>query len=77
MCIMLFHLYKFCILTISFIVSTPDIHKASIGYITVIVGFLPTFGPGFINLYGSTRDYSLIDENSTLNDGIGEGVAYR
>ncbi|XP_023341787.1 otoferlin, partial [Eurytemora carolleeae] len=40
-------------------------------------GFLPTFGPGFINLYGSTRDYSLIDENSTLNDGIGEGVAYR
>lgn len=43
----------------------------------MIVGFLPTFGPGFINLYGSTRDYSLIDENSTLNDGIGEGVAYR
>jgi len=57
--------------------STPDIRKASLGYITVIVGFLPTFGPGFINLYGSTRDYSLIDENSTLNDGIGEGVAYR
>ena len=40
-------------------------------------GFLPTFGPAFIHLYGSTREYSLIDENSILNNGIGEGVSYR
>ena len=40
-------------------------------------GFLPTFGPAFIHLYGSTRDYSLIDEHSNLNDGLGEGVSYR
>lgn len=40
-------------------------------------GFLPTFGPSFIHLYGSTRDYSLIDEHSSLNTGLGEGVSYR
>ena len=40
-------------------------------------GYLPTFGPACVHLYGSTRDYSLIDEHSTLNDGLGEGVSYR
>ena len=42
-----------------------------------MTGYLPTFGPAFVHLYGSTRDYSLIDENSVLNDGLGEGVSYR
>ena len=40
-------------------------------------GFIPTFGPAFIHLYGSTRDYNFIDEHSNLNDGLGEGVSYR
>ncbi|XP_037920162.1 otoferlin-like isoform X1 [Hermetia illucens] len=40
-------------------------------------GFLPTFGPSFIHLYGSTRDYSLLDQHSNLNTGLGEGVSYR
>ena len=40
-------------------------------------GFVPTFGPAFIHLYGSTRDYNFIDEHSNLNDGLGEGVSYR
>lgn len=40
-------------------------------------GFLPTFGPSFIHLYGSTRDYRLLDEHSNLNMGLGEGVSYR
>jgi len=42
-----------------------------------LIGYLPTFGPAFVHLYGSTRDYSLMDENSPLNEGLGEGVAYR
>uniref|UniRef100_A0A8C4X0F3 Otoferlin a n=1 Tax=Eptatretus burgeri TaxID=7764 RepID=A0A8C4X0F3_EPTBU len=40
-------------------------------------GFLPTFGPTWVNIYGSTRTYTLIQEHQELNDGIGEGVAFR
>ncbi|XP_068632419.1 otoferlin-like [Battus philenor] len=40
-------------------------------------GFLPTFGPAYVYLYGSTRDYSIIDQHSNLNTGMGEGVSYR
>ncbi|XP_063963831.1 myoferlin-like isoform X7 [Lytechinus pictus] len=41
-------------------------------------GFLPTFGPTFVNFYGSTREFSdLPDQFEDLNMGKGEGVAYR
>ncbi|XP_061425557.1 otoferlin-like isoform X3 [Lethenteron reissneri] len=40
-------------------------------------GFLPTFGPAWVNMYGSTRNYTLIDEHQELNDGLGEGVSFR
>uniref|UniRef100_A0A3B4BFR6 C2 domain-containing protein n=1 Tax=Periophthalmus magnuspinnatus TaxID=409849 RepID=A0A3B4BFR6_9GOBI len=40
-------------------------------------GFLPTLGPAWVNMYGSTRQYSLIDEHQDLNDGLGEGVSFR
>ncbi|MGH0131041.1 UNVERIFIED_CONTAM: hypothetical protein FKN15_052731 [Acipenser sinensis] len=40
-------------------------------------GFLPTFGPAWINLYGSARNFSLMDDNQILNEGVGEGVSFR
>ncbi|CAF1160857.1 unnamed protein product [Didymodactylos carnosus] len=41
-------------------------------------GFLPTFGPCWINLYGSPREFSEIPSVlDILNSGKGEGVAYR
>lgn len=39
----------------------------------LFVGFLPTFGPAWINLYGAARNFSLGEGTG----GISEGVAYR
>ncbi|XP_068610034.1 otoferlin [Brachionichthys hirsutus] len=40
-------------------------------------GFLPTLGPAWVNMYGSTRQYTLLDEHQDLNEGLGEGVSFR
>ncbi|XP_056005333.1 myoferlin-like isoform X9 [Ostrea edulis] len=58
----------------SAVLSVPLISSSAQGQ----DGFLPTFGPSFVNFYGSTREYSdLPDEYDDLNLGKGEGVAYR
>lgn len=41
-------------------------------------GFLPTFGPCFVNFYGSPREFDTFnDDHEALNMGRGEGAAYR
>uniref|UniRef100_A0A8C1DVY4 Otoferlin n=1 Tax=Cyprinus carpio carpio TaxID=630221 RepID=A0A8C1DVY4_CYPCA len=40
-------------------------------------GFLPTMGPAWVNMYGSIRNYTLMDEHQDLNEGLGEGVSFR
>lgn len=49
------------------------IRELLIGVIVFFIGFLPTFGPAWINLYGAARNFSLGDSPG----GIGEGVSYR
>uniref|UniRef100_A0A671V8M9 Dysferlin, limb girdle muscular dystrophy 2B (autosomal recessive) n=1 Tax=Sparus aurata TaxID=8175 RepID=A0A671V8M9_SPAAU len=42
------------------------------------LGFLPSFGPCFVNMYGSPREFTAFnDPHEVLNIGKGEGVAYR
>ncbi|EDV22852.1 uncharacterized protein TRIADDRAFT_28445, partial [Trichoplax adhaerens] len=66
-------------LNIAEISSSSDSKVIIIKMTTFIVtGFPPTFGPSFVNFYGSPREYSdLPDEYEDLNRGKGEGVAYR
>lgn len=45
--------------------------------ICCFTGFLPTMGPAWANMYGSTRQYTLMDEHQDLNEGLGEGVSFR
>ncbi|XP_034440467.1 fer-1-like protein 4 [Hippoglossus hippoglossus] len=40
-------------------------------------GFNPTFGPSWVNLYGSPKNSTLGDVHQALNQGLGEGIFYR
>ncbi|XP_030068852.1 fer-1-like protein 4 isoform X1 [Microcaecilia unicolor] len=40
-------------------------------------GFNPTFGPAWVNLYGSPQNYTLRDIHRDLNEGLGDGIFYR
>ncbi|XP_062502177.1 myoferlin-like isoform X2 [Corticium candelabrum] len=40
-------------------------------------GFLPIFGPCFLNIYGGPRAFDVTDEYDYLNEGEMEGAAYR
>lgn len=41
------------------------------------VGFNPTFGPSWVNLYGSPQNSTLRDIHRDLNEGLSEGIFYR
>ncbi|KAF2350904.1 C2 domain [Trinorchestia longiramus] len=42
-------------------------------------GFLPTFGPSYVNFYGAQREWELwhSSQNEARNEGVEEGVAFR
>ncbi|XP_034389646.1 fer-1-like protein 4 [Cyclopterus lumpus] len=40
-------------------------------------GFNPTFGPGWVNLYGSPKNSTLGDVHQAMNQGLGEGIFFR
>ncbi|KAG1949657.1 fer-1-like protein [Pimephales promelas] len=40
-------------------------------------GFNPTFGPTWVNLYGSPQNATLRDIHRDLNEGLSEGIFYR
>ncbi|KAM9800773.1 fer-1-like protein 4 isoform 1-T1 [Syngnathus typhle] len=40
-------------------------------------GFKPTFGPSWVNLYGSPRNSTLGDVHQAMNQGLREGIFYR
>lgn len=48
-----------------------------IASICVPAGFNPTFGPAWVNLYGSPQNSALRDVHKDLNEGLGEGIFYR
>uniref|UniRef100_A0A3Q3LUP8 Dysferlin, limb girdle muscular dystrophy 2B (autosomal recessive) n=1 Tax=Mastacembelus armatus TaxID=205130 RepID=A0A3Q3LUP8_9TELE len=61
-------------------ISAPggEIDVKEIRAIDDTLGFLPTFGPCYVNLYGSPREFTAFnDPHEALNLGKGEGVAYR
>ena len=43
-------------------------------YLFCSSGFLPKFGPTFVNLYGVLPDYG---NQAGLNEGLGEGICYK
>ena len=60
------------------IIGTAFLYLSDISMSEGDKGFLPTFGPAWINFYGSTREYKHIGSDyEHLNKGLYEGVAFR
>lgn len=63
-------------------VTNPACNAAPFGPLTRALpspGFLPTFGPAWVNVYGARREWELLegDKSESMNVGVEEGCAYR
>ncbi|UJR23948.1 hypothetical protein I4U23_026916 [Adineta vaga] len=59
------------------IISSTFIDLFSISETSSTAGFLPTFGPTWMFLYGSPREYSMNKDQDGLSEGMGEAVCYK
>jgi hypothetical protein len=59
------------------VISTFLIDLFSISESNPAAGFLPTFGPTWMFLYGSPREYTISKDQDGLDQGLGEGVCYK
>ncbi|CAF1235979.1 unnamed protein product [Adineta ricciae] len=59
------------------IISSTFIDLFSISETSSSAGFLPTFGPTWMFLYGSPREYTMNKEQDGLSEGMGEAVCYK
>ncbi|CAD5119914.1 DgyrCDS8495 [Dimorphilus gyrociliatus] len=59
-------------------ICTTFLRLSDISKLGDLYGFLPTFGPSFVNFYGSPREFSCLgNKYDYMNDGKGEGVCFR
>ena len=59
------------------VISSFLIDLFSISESNPSAGFLPTFGPTWMFLYGSPREYTINKDQDGLGQGLGEGVCYK
>jgi len=59
------------------VISSFLVDLFSISETNPAIGFLPSFGPTWVFLYGSPREYTISKDQDGLGEGMGEGVCYK
>ena len=59
------------------IISSFVIDLFSISESNPSAGFLPSFGPTWMFLYGNAREYTMSKDQDGLSEGLGEAVSYK
>lgn len=61
------------------IIATHQFRLNEISSVDSDFGYLPTFGPAYISMYGGPRKFETVydDYYKRIDEGVGEGMAYR